>query len=206
MASGAKSSAAASKTTGKTMLEMRPVPMAKSTVMKHAGHNVHSRSMYHNESNTPQNLNYLKDIEKLRRELDRKDTRNDSMMREMNDMRNAHASQQRELRILAGTFEKCNNERQRLTNECARTKGVLRTLYSEKLRSWSSVRSSELPAPKSSHLRIRSVHRFRISQIPTRPRNFSRSKSGAQVPVTLRATLVLGKYGVASGEEVPRGA
>ena len=63
-------------------------------------------------------------------------------------------------------LQKCNKERQRLTNECARTKGVLRTLYSEKLRSWSSVRSSELPAPKSSHLRIRSVHRLESARFP----------------------------------------
>jgi hypothetical protein len=54
--------------------------------------------------------------------------RNDAMMAEMQGMRNQHATQQRELRILSGTFEKCNNERQRMTNELARTKE-----YSEKL-------------------------------------------------------------------------
>ena len=66
--------------------------------------------------------NFLKDIETLRKELDRKEARCASSSSEMQNLRTQFSTQQRELRILSGTFEKCNNERQRLANEVGRNK------------------------------------------------------------------------------------
>ena len=54
--------------------------------------------------------NYVKDVEKLRSELDQ-DARNDKIAREIQQIRTKFSNQERELRILSGTFEKCNNER-----------------------------------------------------------------------------------------------
>ena len=66
--------------------------------------------------------NYVKDVERLRKELDRKDARNANIAQEMQQLRTAHSNQQRELRILSGTFEKCNNERLRFQADLLRTK------------------------------------------------------------------------------------
>ena len=66
--------------------------------------------------------NYEKEIETLRKELDRKDQRNVNISAEISNLRTAYSNQERELRILSGTFEKCNNERLRLSNECSRNK------------------------------------------------------------------------------------
>ena len=95
--------------------------MTESVVMNNGCHTIRSKSPYHKPQNL-QHLNFIKDIEKLRKEIDRKDIRNDSMMAEMQGLRNQQGAQQRELRIMGTTFEKCNNERQKLVNECARCK------------------------------------------------------------------------------------
>jgi len=79
-------------------------------------------SPYHQPANTKEAMDHLKETEKLRRELDRKETRNVAMTSEMQNLRMLQSTQERELRLLAGTFEKCNNERQRLANECSRSK------------------------------------------------------------------------------------
>ena len=66
--------------------------------------------------------NYVKDVEMLRRELDRKDARNDKIAQEIQQIRTKFSNQERELRILSGTFEKCNNERMKLQTDLTRTK------------------------------------------------------------------------------------
>jgi chromosome segregation ATPase len=66
--------------------------------------------------------NYVKDVETLRKELDRKDARNSAIANEMKNLRVEFSTQQRELRILSGAFEKCNNERVLYQNEVSRNK------------------------------------------------------------------------------------
>ena len=91
--------------------------MTSSTAVRHANND----SRYHTQT-TLEQVNYLKDLEKLRKELDRKDARQASSIQEMATLRIQQTNQERELRLLSGTFEKCNNERQRLSNEVARNK------------------------------------------------------------------------------------
>lgn len=66
--------------------------------------------------------NYVKDVDTLRKELDRKDSRNDAIAQEMKHLRQEYTTQERELRILSGAFEKCNNERVTYQNEVSRNK------------------------------------------------------------------------------------
>ena len=66
--------------------------------------------------------NYVKDVDTLRKELDRKDARNDAIAQEMKHLRSEYTTQERELRILSGAFEKCNNERVTYQNEVSRNK------------------------------------------------------------------------------------
>lgn len=58
--------------------------------------------------------------EMLRKELVRKETRNENMIKELNTLRENFSNQQRELRILSGTFEKVNVERVKLLSELTR--------------------------------------------------------------------------------------
>jgi predicted RNase H-like nuclease (RuvC/YqgF family) len=58
----------------------------------------------------------------LRKELSRKDTRNDNISKELNNLRTNSSNCQRDLRILTGTFDKVNNERHNLTNEVYKAK------------------------------------------------------------------------------------
>ena len=93
---------------------------SRSIVSKHQG------STYTLPSKSPTtNLayrNYVKDVEKLRKELDRKDARNANIAQEMQQLRTKFSNQERELRILSGTFEKCNNERVKFQADLTRTK------------------------------------------------------------------------------------
>ncbi len=109
-------------TSRSTTMHRRPTAvMLGNSTLKHA-QTMRGESPYHQPVNTKEQVNHLKELELLRKELDRKDTRNASITQEMQALRNTHAKQERELRLLAGTFEKCNNERQRLANECSRSK------------------------------------------------------------------------------------
>ena len=65
--------------------------------------------------------NYVKDVDMLRKELDRKDSRNDAIAQEMKHLRQEYTTQERELRILSGRL-KCNNERVTYQNEVSRNK------------------------------------------------------------------------------------
>ena len=58
----------------------------------------------------------------LRKELVRKDNRNDSLTKELQEIRTSHSSAQRELRNLTGTFDKLNTERHTLTNALQKSK------------------------------------------------------------------------------------
>ena len=92
----------------------------RSIVSKHQGTSYTLPSK--NPTNNLAYRNYVKDVEKLRRELDRKDARNANIAQEMQQLRTKFSNQERELRILSGTFEKCNNERVKFQTDLSRTK------------------------------------------------------------------------------------
>ena len=111
-----------SATTRATSAHRRPTAvMSGPSTIKHS-RTMRGESPYHQPANTKEAMSHLKETEKLRRELDRKETRNVAMTSEMQHLRTLQSTQERELRLIAGTFEKCNNERQRLANECSRSK------------------------------------------------------------------------------------
>ena len=56
-------------------------------------------------------------IDTLEKELERKEWRNDNLSKELQTLRTTYANQQREQRIVAGTFERLNTERTTLTND-----------------------------------------------------------------------------------------
>ena len=58
----------------------------------------------------------------LRRELARKDSRNDALTKELQELRTSNATAQRELRNLTGTFDKLNAERHTLTSQLQKSK------------------------------------------------------------------------------------
>lgn len=71
---------------------------------------------------TTDTRNFLRDAEVLRKELERKDQRNAALSSEMGTLRTSYSSLQRELRMLSGSFEKVNADRQRLAHELVKTK------------------------------------------------------------------------------------
>ena len=98
-------------------LTYRPSAMSKSSVASrsHLGGSASSVSA----SDT---RDLLKELDTLRRELDRKETRNANLTAELQGLRTSFSTQQREVRMLSGTFEKINADRQRLSNELVQCK------------------------------------------------------------------------------------
>lgn len=71
-----------------------------------------------------------KDLDTLRKELERKDARNANLTSELQTLRTSYSTTQREIRMLSGTFEKVNADRQRLSTELVKCKE-----YKDKLES-----------------------------------------------------------------------
>lgn len=72
--------------------------------------------------------------ETLRKELGRKDGRNDNLTKELHNLRTLYTSSQRELRLLTGTFDKLNTERYSLSAEVQKSKIHLEKLETQLLR------------------------------------------------------------------------
>ena len=100
-------------------LTFRPGALSKSAVVgrSHLGSANSSSAISASDSR-----DLMKELDTLRKELERKETRNVNQTSEMQALRTSYSTLQREVRMLSGTFEKMNADRQRLSSELIKCK------------------------------------------------------------------------------------